>query len=160
MNKNILAVDITHMLVYDFLKEGETEAELLERANNSKQKEIETWGNHCKKYPHKGTIFFEYLNQAEGKEYKIMTFEEYQKAERDYYINRPIQEITEEKFCEMLDVLPPKCWTTIQGIEMFCISEMITGSYTRQYAKTPVGEKYYTKIVDILDKSTWIHNFL
>ena len=68
-----------------------------------------------------------------------------------------IKEVTEEQFNDALDVLPPLKWCTIDGIEMFCISEMTDGTYTAQYARTPDG-KYYCATVDVMDKSTWINN--
>lgn len=69
-----------------------------------------------------------------------------------------VKETTEEIFSEMLNVLPPLYWCTIDGVEMFCMSEMYTGTFTNQYAR--VGEKYYTAMVDITDQSTWIHKLL
>ena len=41
---------------------------------------------------------------------------------------------------------------------MFCTSEMLTGTYTTQYAA--YNGKYYSKIVDVTDESTWIYNCL
>ena len=87
-----------------------------------------------------------------------MTYEEYHAAERAFYIEQPLEEVTAERFYEMLNVLPPRCWITLKGVEMFCMSEMLTGTYTDQYAKA--GDKYYTKIVDAKDRSTWIHECL
>ena len=157
MNMNVLAVDINGMNTYDFQRDGETEADLLRRANEYRQNDIDTWTRHSKNYPDNDT-FKGYLEQAKNKEYRVMAWEEYQKGERDYYINKPMMEVTEDRYSEMLNVLPPRYWMTINGVEMFCMSEMLTGSYTSQYAR--IGGRYYTKIVDMLDRSTWINNYL
>ena len=69
-----------------------------------------------------------------------------------------IKEVTEEQFNAALDVLPPLKWCTIDGIEMFCISEMTDGTYTTQYAHNEHNGKYYCATVDVMDKSTWINN--
>ena len=49
-------------------------------------------------------------------------------------------------------------WVTINNVNEFCMSEMLSGVYTNQYAR--YNGKYYTKIVDAYDKTTWLHNFL
>ena len=47
--------------------------------------------------------------------------------------------ITEETFLEMLGVLPPCRWSTIDGVEMFHISERFRGSLVAWYAHTQRG---------------------
>ena len=89
-----------------------------------------------------------------------MTFDAYLQMEKDYYINQPITEITEEKFEEMLDILPPLKWCTRNNIEMFCMSEMLTGCYTSQYIHDKISNKFYHKIVNVIDEKTWGHNFI
>jgi len=156
MNMNILVADIAHMSVYDFLKDGETETELLQRANEYKREDIKTWDKNRKQYPCEA--YENYYKSALEKEYKVMTWNEYEKMQRDFYLNRPLEETTEERFDDMLNVLPPMKWCTIDGVEMFCMSEMYTGTYTNQYARH--NGKYYTKLVDITDRSTWINNYI
>jgi len=156
MNMNILAVDVNHMSTYDFLKDGETEEELLTRAENYRQNEIATWDKNRTQYPCE--TFENYYTNALTQEYKIMTWDEFETLQKDYYVGQPLAETTEESFEDMLNVLPPLKWCTINGVEMFCISEMLTGAYTSQYAKC--NEKYYTKIVDVTDKNTWINKYI
>lgn len=88
------------------------------------------------------------------------TEEEFQAMEKSKLISGEPEEIAADKFNEMLDVLPPLRWCTIDGVEMFCMSEMYTGTYTNQYAHDKSSGKYYTKMVDACDKSTWINNYL
>jgi hypothetical protein len=154
---NILAVDTEHMSVYDFLKDEETEAKLLERANNNKQEDIKTWSNYCVNYPNRED-FRTYLAEANNKQYHVMTWDQFQKLEKDFYIGGQPIETTEEHFDDMLNCLPPMKWCTINNVEMFCMCEMLTGTYTSQYAR--YNDKYYTKVVDVMDRSTWINNYI
>lgn len=158
MNYEILVADIKNLRVYDFLKNGETKEELLKKAIERQKEEIESWDKNRKQYPCEQ--FENYYKQAINKEYQVMTHNDYKKLEKEYYINKPIAETTEENFYDMLNVLPPIKWVTINNIEMFCMSEMYTGVYTSQYAYDKINNKYYTKMVDITDKNTWIHNYL
>lgn len=90
--------------------------------------------------------------------YKVMTYEEFFKRQREFFVDRPVSETTEDDYYAHLDMLPPMYWTVIEGVEMFCMSEFYASVYTNQYAK--VGDKYYTAFVDAFDRSTWIHNRL
>ena len=51
-------------------------------------------------------------------------------------------------------------WCTVEGVEMFCMSEMWTGTYTTQYAHDHRTGKYYSKMVDVTDRDTWINTYL
>lgn len=93
-------------------------------------------------------------------DYRIMTFGDFLKLERDKILSGPMEEITAERFDEMLDVLPPLAWTRHNNVEMFCMREFFTGSYTSQYAHDHSTGKYYTKLVDYHDRSTWIDKIL
>ena len=156
MNMNILAVDVNTFSTFGFLKDNETVEELQERANQYRQEQIDTWNNNRILYPCE--TYEKYYIEALSKEYKVMTFDEYTALEMNYYISKPVVEITYENYDDMLCCLPPMKWCTINGIEMFCMSEMLTGPYTSQFAK--LNDKYYTKVVNAFDKSTWIHNFI
>ena len=99
------------------------------------------------------------LKTPKKREYKVITWNEYEALKRKRYIDDgEIKEVTEEQFNDALDVLPPLKWCTIDGIEMFCISEMTDGTYTSQYAHDKHNGKYYCATVDVMDKSTWINN--
>lgn len=157
MNTNILVVDLSNLRVYDFLQKGETEQELLKRANDYKQESVESWDKNRKQYPCKE--YEDYYKKAIKSDYKVVTWNEYQQLEKQKYIDEsPLIETTKEKYNEMLDVLPPLKWCNIDNVEMFCMREMYTGTYTDQYAK--YGDKYYSKMVDITDRSTWINNYI
>ena len=155
----LCVVDINNMWIYSFSDNMEKAEKKLQDAITQQKEDIKTWENNCKNYP--GVERFEnYLTQAKNKQYKIMTYEEYLQLEKDYWINKPLTEITEDEFHEMLNVLPPLKWTTRNNIEMFCMSEMTTGTYTSQYLHDRNTNKFYHKTVDILDQSTWGYNYL
>ena len=155
MNLNILAVDIKHCTTYDFLQDGETKEQLLQRANNSKESDITAWSKNVEKYPDVED-FRNYLKSAQEKEYKVMTWNEFKQFQKRFLLDSELTEITAEVFEDMLGVLPPLYWTEHNGIEMFCMSEMYTGTYTNQYAHDKHRDKYYTKMVNSADRTTWI----
>jgi len=76
---------------------------------------------------------------------KVMTFDnaliKIQKIQTKKY-NKPWLKITEEKFMEMLEILPPLKWNTTNGVEMFAMSEFDEGTYTGHYAHYK-GKYYY-----------------
>jgi hypothetical protein len=147
-------VNMTTKNIYSFC-EGDEQLALEKALENNKQ-DLERAIEYNKLYND------EYWKEREKHykkvKFKIMEYEEFLKLEREHYLNKPIKKITSEKFNEMLDILPPLKWVTINGVNEFLMSEFETGSYTSQYARK--NEKYYTKIVDARDKVTWIHNFI
>lgn len=161
MNMDILAVDTSTLTVYDFLGDGESEQELLKRAYNSNARNMTHYEAIIAEKPESDSdgFFTKQLENAKKREYKVITWNEYEALKRKRYIdNGEIKEVTEEQFNDALDVLPPLKWCTIDGIEMFCISEMTDGTYTSQYAHDKHNGKYYCATVDVMDKSTWINN--
>lgn len=150
--------------IYDFLKAGETDEQAEDRGFFDSLKNVKTYIHHSKHYPRIMDDGSEYwqkqLEKEEAREYKAMSFNDFKSLERKYILDQPLKEITEDDYNEMLNVLPPRAWTRICDIEMFCMSEFYTGTYTNQYAKDHRIGKYYTKLVDFCDRSTWINNYL
>jgi len=159
MKNELCVVDTKNFSIFNFADNQEQAEETLSRAIESNKEDVETWKNHCKNYPDTEQ-FKTYLNQAQNKNYKIMPFNEYLQLERNHYLDESLTEITGERFEEMLNVLPPIKWCTIDNVEMFCISEMLTGFYTSQYMHDRRTNKYYHKTVDITDQATWGYNFI
>lgn len=60
---------------------------------------------------------------------------------------KDISEITEARFMDALNVLPPVGWTTQAGVESFRISERIWGNLTDIYVR--LGDRYLTLSDDI-----------
>lgn len=92
--------------------------------------------------------------EAKQAQYIVTTYDDFLKRQRDHLLNKPLRLITEERFYEMLDVLPPLAYTRHHGVLCFCMSEFLTGPYTTQFAK--YNGKHFEKIVDYYDRSTWI----
>lgn len=111
-----------------------------------------------------GSDIFELLDEAlklhPEKTYEAISFKKYLKRERQHYIgnNKKFKRISKKRYWEMLEVLPPERYTEIGGVTEFCMCEHYSGNYTTQYAH--YEGKYYEKMVDVYDKSTWLHNNL
>jgi hypothetical protein len=160
MEKKEIVIACTKTLsIWSFVRDRDAK-EMLREAKTSQQNDVDTWTSHIKQYGDKDNNFKMYLKSAKAKQYKIMEYDDYIKAERLTLLSKPLKKITAAKFWEMLECLPPLKWCTIDNVEMFCISEMWTGSYTAQYAYDKSTDKYYCKLVDCCDKATWINEFL
>lgn len=157
MVTDMVVADAERLRVWTFTTPENAQKDLA-RAEEQRQESIETWKRHCENYPN--ADFKTYLEQEQATHYSVMLWEEYQAAESKKLLGEPVREINAERFNEMLDVLPPLHWCTINGVEMFCIKEMYTGFYTNQYAHDKRNDKYYTKMVDSSDRSTWINEYI
>jgi len=63
-------------------------------------------------------------------------------AELDKYGPKPPQEITRERFWDMLEVLPPCKWQGMgQRFESFHVSERLSGDVVSWFCR--VGERYF-----------------
>ena len=145
--------------IYDWVRDGETEPQAIERGNNFYKKDLALVQSHLQTY---GGEYWqnrvdEYTKKVNAG-VQIMTFDDFRELEKKRLVDGKLTEITEDDFNEALNVLPPLYWTTIAGVEMFCMREMYTGPYTTQYAR--LGDKYYCTMVDVTDKSTWINKLL
>lgn len=157
MLKNKKLIVSNYCNIYTFCEEGK-EQEGLNKAIQANEKDISLYQKHLVNYPERADYWKEQLEQAQNKTYSVMTWEEFNQYEKGTYLKGKPKEISEEQFNDALNVLPPLKWCTINGIEEFLMSEFYTDSYTNQYARK--GSKYYVKMVDAKDKSTWLHNLL
>ena len=85
---------------------------------------------------------------------EVMSWGEYFKMERNFWLTAPPREIDEDAWDEALNCLPPMQWERVDGVERFLMSEFTTGSFTSQYAK--YRSRYFTKTVDVRSEETWI----
>lgn len=153
-----LSVDVKTMQVIYYIKEGETKEDLLKRTEEFRKKEIKEL---LKTY--NIDSFKSSLKEYENAVYKVMTFDEFLVLQKKYYCNELPVEIKKEEYYSQMDVLPPILYGSINNIDMFCMSEFLTGTFTSQYARIKLSDgnyKYYTKIVDVTDKKTWIYNYI
>ena len=152
-------VDIKHLTLYSIANSKEQAEDKFFKAIEDTQQSIESWGKNIKQY---GTCksFEDYLTEAKNRQFKIMTYEEFIELQKNHYNRLPLTEITEDQFFEMMNVLPPIYWRTKNNIEMFCMSEFLTSSFTSQYLHDRTTNKFYHKTVDVTDQSTWGDNFI
>lgn len=156
-----LSVDIKTMQVIYYIKEGETKEDLLKRTEEFRKKEMNKLKELLKTYDI--DIFKSSLNKYENAVYKVMTFDEFFVLQKKYYCNELPVEIKKEEYYSQMDVLPPILNCNVNNVYMFCMSEFLTGTFTSQYARIKLSDekyKYYTKIVDVTDKKTWIYNYI
>jgi len=150
------------IFIYDFIDQGEAEKEAHDRAEMSYWNEYLDCMQHMFDYPEQKQYWSDRADEAEynAEHISIMSYDNFAVREREILLAGEPEEVTEETFEEQLDVLPPLAWCSIGGVEMFCMAEMYTGSYTTQYAHDKISNKYYCKMVDVSDRKTWINTFL
>jgi hypothetical protein len=91
---------------------------------------------------------------AEPLRYEAMTLTQYHDAEHAFWLAQPLEEITSLDFHEALETLPPVEWETHGEVERFCLPDVRESPYYCQYAS--LNGRYFSRIVDILDRGTWI----
>lgn len=159
LSTTYLCVVNTHEMRVWTICTPETAAQELENAERYAAAELERMEELNRRYPDH-PIFGPMLANARNARYSLMSFDEFLAMEREKLLGGAPKEIDGETYNDQLNVLPPLKWCTIDGIEMFCMSEMYTGSYTTQYAYDRKTGKYWSKMVDALDPETWIHKAL
>lgn len=131
-----------------------------QRAENQRLENIETYTSFITKHPESADYWKSCLERERNSKFEIVSWEEYHRREREAILSHPMSEITEEQFNDAMNALPPLRWVNKGGIEMFCCREMWTGTYSTQYAHDHKSGKYYSKMVDVCDPSTWIDKIL
>lgn len=144
--------------IYDFVRDGETNLEALNRCVDDCLKWAHEMTKNAAHYANNAAYWIaqheHYEREAQTAE--VIKYEDFEAAQRAALLADEPEEITEERYNEMLDVLPPLYYTTHNGFTMFCMREMWTASYTTQYAYHRATGKYYSCMVDAADRSTWI----
>jgi hypothetical protein len=90
---------------------------------------------------------FEEYNKKHGGSLVALPWESfYNDYLEPYYKNlqEPFEETTEEQFQDMLEVLPPKRWTSSEGKEYFFVGECYTSNLYRCFVR--LEDKYYTAL--------------
>lgn len=159
MDYVIVNVNGGYANVYDFCT-PETAQEIIDKATERASETVATYNSHIVNYPERADYWRNCKKEYETAKYEMMTFEEYLSRQKKTMVSGEVKEVTKEDFYEALNCLPPLKWCTKSNIEMFCMREMYTGTYTTQYGYNLVNNKYYSTMVDITDETTWIHNRL
>ena len=132
-----------------------------ERAKKSYADELNMLNGYLKDYPKTNwQPQIEHTEKILSGEIAPMTWEEFGKLQRDYWLSKEAQEITEEQFEYALNVLPPLNWKNYEDYSTFFMQEFMTSTFTEQYYHDKRSGKYYCALVDICDKSTWIDKLL
>ena len=153
----VCVVDLHNMWIHAFTTVEEAPT-VIAAAKEKAEKDAAFWAELAK--IHNSEYHAETAEKYRNAHYQAMTYEQFRVLEREKLLGKPLQEISEDQFYEMLNVLPPIGWTSHKGVEVFCMSEFYTGFYTNQYAHDKATGKYYTKLVDYADRSTWIPEIL
>ena len=135
----------------------------IERAKEFYKEDLALVTRHRSDYPKDAEYWQEridyYTNILAGG-FEAITLEEYRRREKAKWVSGKVTEITEEKYFDALDCLPPLNYSGNENASWFFICEMITMSFTNQYYHDKKNDKYYTAVADLHDKSTWIDNLL
>lgn len=158
MNTELLITHESDIDIFDFLRDGETEYQALERARFSIRewiKDLEANIISCPEMTeHWNERIAVYTRELET--LRIESYTDYCARKRKMLLDPSATETTAEHFEEMLDVLPPCAHTNNERYEMFFIEEAFSGSYHSFYLHDKTTGKYWTKLGDTLDRSTWL----
>jgi hypothetical protein len=135
----------------------------IKRAKEYYSKDLELVTSHLENYPDNAEYWQSQIERysailAGG--FEAITFEEYDKRQREKYLGKKPKEVTAKEFDDMLNVLPPLKWIRNERYSMFCVGECTTMTYYAQYLYDRESKKYYTNLVDIYDRSTWLDKSL
>jgi hypothetical protein len=92
-----------------------------------------------------GKTLAEYMTDKAGQGLEVMPYEMAAPMIDAAQVARhckPWREITEKEWWENLEVLPPEKWQTLQGVEIFRMSEYLSGNITGHFAK--IGSRYFS----------------
>lgn len=158
-NNEVVIVNTVETSAYSFCAPCDANTKLREAREYAK-----TWGDECTRridaYPSMAEYWRNQAARYQMATYEAMSWEQFAAIEREKLLSGRPQEITRERYDEMLDVLPPLHYGQRNGVEEFCMREMYTGTYSEQYARDYRTGKYWCKMVDVCDPSTWLHNIL
>ena len=92
-----------------------------------------------------GKTLAEYMTDKTGQGLEVMPYETaapmIDAAQVARYC-KPWREITEKEWWTNLEVLPPEKWRTVRGVEIFRMSEYLSGNITGHFAR--LGERYFS----------------
>jgi len=160
-NYDMVIVNMATVTIFDYVFKGETQKEALARGEAYYARELaevlSLYERFQSDYWQKRVC--DITTQVESG-CRVMTRDEFQKAQREHFLSRELEEISLEAYDDALNALPPVFWTRHGGVELFCFREFYRDTYTYQYAKDLASGKCYKKLVDARDKSTWIPEYL
>lgn len=141
----------------------ESVQEEIDRAQVFYAKSLLTVSEHKINYPDNAKYWQGRIDEFAKKiagGFEAITWEEYEKREREKWLSKEPTEITKEEYEYALNVLPPKKWYRNERYSMFFIGECTAMSFYGQYLYNKENGKYYYATADIFDESTWLDKML
>lgn len=161
-NYDSVIVTMADIHVFDYVYNGETEKEALNRVEKYYQDNLGQLLALCERNPddeYWQKRVSEVLTVLE-KGYKVVSYTEFRQIEREHLLSEELETISRDAYDNVLDELPPVGFLRHGRLEFFCFAEFLAGTITNQYARDLVTGTCYRKLVDIQDRSTWIPSML
>lgn len=135
---------------------NETPEQALERARLYYEESAATYESHIVNYPDRAEYWRKCLEETRQKiaHLQIETWDNFQKRQREAYINKPIKEITKEEWWYAYEVLPPCGLIMTSRFTEFYVSEAFVSTFYNGYLEDKKTGKYYTAMIDKYDPST------
>lgn len=99
---------------------------------------------------------FEQYQKEKNEPLKVVTEQELDKLFKEYEEKSILQkftEITEERYFDLLECLPPKRWHNFKGLEIFFMGECYTSNIYTCCIHDPSTKKYYSALRRITETS-------
>lgn len=160
--EDLLIIDNAFFDCFTSCKESEVTANI-ERAREFYENDKYTYESHLVNYPNMADnwkALLDRTNKILEAGFRAVTWEEYEKLQREKWLSKEPKEITRDEYYEALNVLPPECWIQNERYSMFFIGECTTMTFYGQYLYDKASGKYYTALTDICDESTWLDKML
>ena len=160
--EDLLIIDNAFFDCFTTCKQSEVSA-IIERAKKRYKEYKSLYERHLVNYPNMADHWKSELdktNKILESGFRAVTWEEYEKLQREKWLSKDPKEITREEYVEALNVLPPKNWIRNERYSMFHIGECTTMTYYGQYLYDKEAGKYYYGLTDIFDESTWLDKML
>lgn len=137
--------------------------ECITRAKASYEEDVKTYERNLVEVPNMADHWQKELSRCKSvlaAGFEAITFDEYEKRQREKWLSKEPKEITREEYDYALNVLPPKEWIQNDRYSMFFIGECTTMTFYGQYLYDKVSGKYFYALTDICDRSTWLDKML
>ena len=147
---------------FTMCKIEEVDAEI-NRAREHYQNDVEIYKHHLIYYPNMSDHWQKQLEVCESvlnAGFEAITWEEFEKRQREKWLSKEPKEITREEYYYALNVLPPLRWIQNERYSMFFIGECTTMTFYGQYLYDKASGKFYYAMADIYDESTWLDKML
>lgn len=157
MNNTDVIITFSHIPEFYGMPLGnETPEQTLERARAFYRESIQSYESHIVNHPESADYWRKCLESSRQKlaHLQIETWQDFEKRQRDAYLNKPIKEITHDEWWNAYEVLPPCGLIISPRFVEFYISEAFTASFHSGYLEDKQTGKFYTAMIDRFDPST------